>query len=176
MTLPSATQTPGQQSGSDWIVRRAGPRERRWFLFHGLARGIFWLIPFLIAALLWMFWFEVPITDDKPAALVLVGVLILIVKLFWGLLFPGKWLVAIGPREVMVESGIFSLSRVFISYDRVQQIDRTSTPIMSSLDLTQMVLHTASGGVRVYALDSDDAELISDRVRRDKPSPVPESP
>jgi membrane protein YdbS with pleckstrin-like domain len=166
----TAQSAPGM--GDDWIVRRPGPRERRWFLLHGLMRGLFWLVPFLIVAILWIFWFEVSIADYVPLSVVLVGLLILIIHFFWGLLFPKNWLVSIGPREVMVERGIVWLTRVFVPYDRVQQIDKTSTPIMSSLDLTELVLHSAAGGVRIYALDPADADLIAERVRVQQP-PVP---
>lgn len=89
--------------------------------------------------------------------------------LAWGLLFPKNWLVAIGHREVMVERGIIRMTRVFLAYDRVQQIDYVSSPVMTTLDLTELVLHSAAGGVRVYALDPADAELIASRVRRDQP-------
>jgi membrane protein YdbS with pleckstrin-like domain len=164
-TAPVALET-----GDEWIERRAGPRERRWFMLHGLTRGLFWLIPFLIVAILWIFWFEVSITDSVPLSFVLLGLLMLIFHFFWGLLFPKKWLVSIGPREVMVERGIVWMTRVFVPYDRVQQIDKTSTPVMSSLDLTELVLHSAAGGVRIYALDPADADLIAERVRVQQPS------
>lgn len=163
----------GRGLGDDWIVRRPGPRERRWFLLHGLMRGLFWLIPFLVVALIWVFWFEVSATDVVPAGILLLGVLILTFYIFWGLLFPKNWLVSIGPKEVMVQRGIIHLTRVFVSYDRVQQIDLSANPVMSSLDLTQMVLYSAAGGVRVYALDPRDADLIAERVRIEQP-PVPE--
>jgi membrane protein YdbS with pleckstrin-like domain len=159
--------------GEGWIMRRPGPRERRWFLLHGLVRGFFWLIPFLVVALLWIFWFEVTVTDYVPLSILLIGLLMLILHIFWGVLFPKNWLVCIGPREVMVERGIVWVTRIFVPYDRVQQIDRTSTPVMSSLDLTELVLHSAAGGVRIYALDPDDADLIAERVRvQQPPAPV----
>lgn len=157
--------------GDDWLLRRPGSRERRWFLLHGLIRGLFWLIPFIVFALLWIFWFEVPYTDRVPRGILVAGVLVLLLHIVWGLLFPRNWLVSIGPREVMVERGIVRLTRVFITYDRVQQIDKVSTPIMTDLDLTELVLHSAAGGVRVYALDPADAELIAERVRRQQPLP-----
>lgn len=154
--------------GDDWIVRRPGARERRWFLLHGLIRGAFWLIPFLVVALLWVFWFEVPFRDPVPIGITILGLVMLGLHIVWGMVFPKNWLVSIGPSEVMVEHGIIRLTRVFISYDRVQQIDRISTPTMTSLDLTELVLHTAAGGVRVYAIDPADADLIADRVREEQ--------
>ncbi len=152
--------------GDGWLVRRPGPRERRWFLLHGLVRGLFWLIPFVVVSLLWVFWFEVPLRNAVPTSILTLGLLVLGLQIVWGLLFPRNWLVSIGPSEVMVEHGIIRLTRVFLSYDRVQQIDRVSTPVMTNLDLTQLVLHSAAGGVRLYALDSNDAELIALRVRQ----------
>ena len=150
-------------------MRRPGPRERRWFLLHGLIRGLFWLIPFVIVALLWVFWFEVSFTDPVPVGCLLLGLLILLCYLAWGTVYPRKWAVAIGPREVRVDRGILWVTRVFLSYDRVQQIDVVSTPLMSRLDLTELVLQSAAGGVRIFALDPDDANLISDRVRENQP-------
>lgn len=170
MTPTTATQPPGSGFGDDWIIRRPGARERRWFLLHGFFRGLFWLIPFVVAAIVWIFWFEVPVTDSVPASLLLIGLLILVLYLFWGLIFPRHWLVGIGPREVMTEGGIFHQTRVLVPYDRVQQIDKSSTPIMTSLDLTELILHTAAGGTRIYALDPADADLIAERVRVEQPS------
>lgn len=138
-------------------------------------RGLFWLIPFVVVGLLWIFWFEVSYRDRVPLGIVIAGLLVLLLHIAWGVLFPKHWLVSIGPREVMVERGIVRLTRVFITYDRVQQIDTVSTPIMSSLDLTELVLHSAAGGVRVYALEPADAELIAERVRRQRP-PAPSMP
>lgn len=162
---------PGIAPGSsgNWFVRKPSARERRWFLLHGLLRGLFWLIPFVVVALLWIFWFEVPLGNRVPVAILILGFLVLMLHLAWGLLFPKNWLVAIGHREVMVERGIIRMTRVFLAYDRVQQIDYVSSPVMTTLDLTELVLHSAAGGVRVYALDPADAELIASRVRRDQP-------
>jgi membrane protein YdbS with pleckstrin-like domain len=151
------------------IVRRPGPRERRWFLLHGLIRGLFWLIPFILVALLWIFWFEVDVTDPVPLGILILGLLVLLLYLFWGIVFPRKWAVTIGPRDVTVDRGILWSTRVCVSYDRVQQIDTVSTPMMSRLDLTELVLHSAAGGVRIYALDPADANLIDDRVRQSQP-------
>lgn len=178
MTATSATPQVERGFGDDWLVRRPGPRERRWFLWHGMLRGLFWLIPFIIAALLWVFWFEVPFRDRVPVGIVTLGVLVLLAQAVWGIIFPRNWLVSIGPSEVMVERGIIRLTRVFISYDRVQQIDKVSTPTMSNLDLTELVLHSAAGGMRIYALAPADADLIADRVQRDQPTipPMPSAP
>lgn len=161
--------------GSDWLERRPGARERRWFLLHGLIRGLFWLIPFLVVALLWVYWFEVPFRDRVPLGVVTVGLVVLGLQIAWGLVYPRNWLVSIGPNEVMVEHGIVRLTRVFLSYDRVQQIDKVSTPMLTNLDLTELVLHSAAGGVRIYALDPADAELIADRVREQQ-LPLPGAP
>jgi membrane protein YdbS with pleckstrin-like domain len=160
---------PAFAPGDDWVVRRPGPRERRWFLIHALIRGLYWLIPFVVVALLWAFWFEVSFTDPVPLGCLVLGLLILLFYLVWGTVYPRKWMVAIGPRDVMIERGILWVTRVFISFDRVQQIDKVSTPVMSRLDLTELVLHSAAGGVRIYALDPADAELITDRVRANEP-------
>lgn len=156
--------------GDDWLVRRPGSRERRWFLLHGVMRGLFWLIPFLVGALLWVFWFEVDFDDPAPVGLMVVGFLSLLFHMLWGAIFPTHWVLSIGQRELMVERGIIKRTRTFVAYDRVQQIDRVSTPIMSNLDLTEMVLHSAAGGLRVYAVDPADADLIAERVRRDQPA------
>lgn len=161
--------------GADWLVRKPGPRERRWFLLHGLIRGAFWLIPFLVVALLWVLWFEVPFLDRVPIGITVLGLAVLGLQVVWGLVFPRNWLVSIGPSEVMVAHGIIRLTRVFVAYDRVQQIDRVSTPTMANLDLTELVLHSAAGGVRIYALDPADAELIADRVRQQQ-LPMPGLP
>lgn len=161
--------------GGDWLERRPGARERRWFLLHGLIRGLFWLIPFLVVALLWVYWFEVPFRDRVPLGVVTVGLVVLGLQIAWGLVYPRNWLVSIGPNEVMVEHGIVRLTRVFLSYDRVQQIDKVSTPMLTNLDLTELVLHSAAGGVRIYALDPADAELIADRVREQQ-LPLPGAP
>jgi membrane protein YdbS with pleckstrin-like domain len=152
--------------GEEWLVRRPGARERRWFLLHGLVRGLFWLLPFLVVALLWVFWFEVPFRDRVPLGITALGLLVLALLVAWGLIYPKNWRVSIGPTDVMVEHGIIRLTRVLVSYDRVQQIDRVSTPVLANLDLTELVLHSAAGGVRIYALDPADAELIADRVRQ----------
>ena len=170
MSSDSQSKT-GHGFGADWLLRRPGNRERRWFFLHGLIRGLFWFIPFVVFALLWVFWFEVPYTDRVPLGILVAGALVLVLHILWGVLFPRNWLISIGPREVMVERGIVRLTRVFLSYDRVQQIDKVSTPIMSNLDLTELVLHSAAGGVRVYALEPNDAELIAERVRRQQPRP-----
>ena len=164
-----AARAAERGSGDDWIVRRANARERRWFLLHALIRGLFWLIPFAIVAILWVFWFEVPFSDPYPLWTLLAGIALLMCFLLWGTLYPNKWMVAIGPNEVVVDRGILWVTRVFISYDRVQQVDEVSTPIMSRLDLTEMVLHSAAGSVHLYALDPDDAALITNRVREDQP-------
>lgn len=160
---------PVSEAGNDWIVRSPGPRERRWFLLHALIRGLFWLIPFVVIALLWIFWFEVALTDPIPLGILGLGALILLLYLVWGVLFPLRWMVAIGTREVMVDRGILWLTRVFVSFDRVQQIDNVSTPVTKRFDLTELVLHSAAGAVRIYALDPDDAALIADRVRANQP-------
>ena len=170
-----AEATSERGIGGDWLERRPGPRERRWFLLHGLIRGLFWLIPFLIVALLWVYWFEVPFRDPVPVSVVTIGLVVLGLQIVWGLVYPKNWLVSIGPNEVMVEHGIVRLTRVFLSYDRVQQIDKVSTPVMTNLDLTELVLHSAAGGVRIYALDPADAELIADRVRQQQ-LPLPGVP
>jgi membrane protein YdbS with pleckstrin-like domain len=167
-----AADEPG--TGANWLERRPGARERRWFLLHGLLRGLFWLIPFLVVALLWVFWFEVPYRDAVPLTVLTLGLAVLALQVVWGLVYPRNWLVSIGPNEVMVEHGIVRLTRVFLSYDRVQQIDKVSTPVMTNLDLTELVLHSAAGGVRIYALDPADAELIAERVRQQQLS-LPES-
>ncbi len=169
MNLDASRPGMAQGSNEDWVVRKASASERRWFLLHGLVRGLFWLIPFIVVALLWVFWFEVPLGNPIPLGVLLLGVLVLVLHVVWGLLFPKNWLVAIGHREVMIERGIIRMTRVFLAYDRVQQIDYVSSPVMSTLDLTELVLHSAAGGVRVYALDPADAELIASRVRRDQP-------
>ena len=101
-----------------------------------------------------------------PLSVLMIGLVMLGLQIVWGLVYPRNWLVSIGPREVMVEHGIVRLTRVFLAYDRVQQIDKVSTPMMTNLDLTELVLHSAAGGVRIYALDPADAELIADRVRQ----------
>lgn len=168
MSRHSASPPAERGFGDDWIVRRPGARERRWFFLHGLIRGLFWLLPFLVVALLWVFWFEVPFRDDVPISITIFGVVVLLLQVVWGLVFPKNWLVSIGPSEVMVEHGIIRITRVFLSYDRVQQIDRISTPTMTNLDLTELVLHSAAGGVRVYAIDPDDADLIATRVREEQ--------
>jgi len=155
--------------GEAWLERRPGSLERRWFLLHGLLRGFFWLIPFFIGALLWLFWFEVTITDPVPLGMLILGLLVLLLFVLWAVVYPRNWEVGIGPREVMVNRGILWTTRVFVSYDRVQQIDRVSTPLMSRLNLTEIVLNTAAGGVRIFALDPDDADLIELRVRENKP-------
>lgn len=175
MTATSAMPQTERGFGDDWLVRRPGSRERRWFLRHALLRGVFWLIPFIVVALLWVFWFEVPLRNRVPLGIVTLGLVVLLAQVVWGVLFPRHWLVSIGPSEVMVERGIIRLTRVFIAYDRVQQIDKVSTPTMSSLDLTELVLHSAAGGMRIFALDPDDADLIADRVRRDQPT-LPAAP
>jgi membrane protein YdbS with pleckstrin-like domain len=162
-------ERPVAAPGDEWIVRQPGPRERRWFLLHGLIRGLFWLIPFVVVALLWIFWFEVEITDPVSLGVLLLGLLMLLGHIAWGLIYPRKWAVAIGTREVRVDRGILWVTRVFVSYDRVQQIDIVSTPLMSRLDLTELVLQSAAGGVRIYALDPQDANLISERVRENQP-------
>jgi membrane protein YdbS with pleckstrin-like domain len=162
-------------AGEEWLERRPGARERRWFLLHGLIRGLFWLIPFLVVALLWVFWFEVPFRDSVPLSVLTFGLVVLGLQIVWGLVYPRNWLVSIGPNEVMVEHGIVRLTRVFLAYDRVQQIDKVSTPMMTNLDLTELVLHSAAGGVRIYALDPADAELIADRVRQQQ-LPMPSVP
>jgi membrane protein YdbS with pleckstrin-like domain len=175
-TTARTKEQPASVPGDEWIVRRPGPRERRWFQLHGLFRGLFWLIPFVIIALLWIFWFEVNFTDPLPVTFLALGLLILLGYLIWGVVFPRNWMVAIGARDVMVDRGILWVTRVRVSFDRVQQIDNTSTPIMSRFDLTELVLHSAAGAVRIYALDPDDADLISDRVRESQPhvSPLPQ--
>jgi membrane protein YdbS with pleckstrin-like domain len=139
-------------------------------LLHGLVRGLFWLIPFVVVALLWVFWFEVKFTNDVPITILLLGVLVLLGHIAWGLIFPRKWLVTIGQREIRVDRGILWATRVFISYDRVQQIDSISTPVMSQLNLRELVVHSAAGGLRIYALDPKDAELIESRVRANQPT------
>ena len=164
---------PVFELGDDWVARRPGPRERRWFLLHALIRGLFWLLPIIVVWLLWIFWFEVTPSDPVPTGILLVGVLVLLLFLLWGIVYPRKWMVAIGPREVMVERGILWTTRVFVPFDRVQQIDRVSSPVSSRLDLTELVLHSAAGGVRIFALDPADAALISDRVREYQP-PIPQ--
>ena len=99
----------------------------------------------------------------------MLGLLVLLLFVLWAIVYPRNWEVAIGPREVMVNRGILGTTRVFVSYDRVQQIDKVSTPLMSRLDLTEIVLHTAAGGVRIFALDPADADLIERRVREYQP-------
>lgn len=160
---------PQPDPNAEWLVRRPGPRERRWFLLHALFRGLFWTIPFVVVALLWIFWFEVKFTNLIPIGILLLGLLMLLLHIIWGFVFPRKWQVSIGPREVMVERGMLWVTQVFVSYDRVQQIDKVSTPIMSNLDLTELVIFSAAGGVRIYALDPDDADLIERRVRANQP-------
>lgn len=157
-----------QSSGNDWLVRKPGPAERHWFMLHAVIRGLFWLLPFIVAALLWGFWFEVPLNDRVPLGMLVTAVIVFLLHIVWGALFPRSWQVAIGEREVMVEHGILRLTRVFIAYDRVQQIDTISSPMMTRLDLIQLVLHSAAGGVRIYALAPADAEHIAERVRLDR--------
>ena len=168
-TAANADERSVSEPGDDWIVRRPGPRERRWFLVHALIRGLFWLIPFVIVALIWVYWFEVDFTDPIPLGVLVLGVLSLLFYLLWGAIYPRKWEVAIGPRDVMVNRGILWSTCVFVSYDRVQQIDRVSTPVLSQLNLTELVLHSAAGGVRIYALDPADGDLIENRVRENQP-------
>ena len=157
--------------GEGWLIRRPAERERRWFLLHGLIRGLFWLIPFVVVALIWIYWFEVSFFDRYPVGIVLAGLAILIEQIAWGLIFPKNWLVSIGPQEVMIQRGIIQLARIFVAYDRVQQVDSISTPVMSNLNLTELVLHSAAGGVRVYALDPEDARMIRERVHAGQPLP-----
>ncbi len=168
-TAATADEQPASEPGQDWIVRRPGSRERRWFRMHALIRGLFWLIPFAIVYLIWVYWFEVGFSDPIPLAILGLGLLLLLLFLLWGVVYPRKWEVAIGPRDVMVKRGILATACVFVSYDRVQQIDKVSTPIMSHLDLTELVLHSAAGGMRIYALDPADADLIESRVRANQP-------
>ncbi len=175
MSRTSREPEAAHEASDGWLNRRPGSRERRWFILHGLIRGLFWLIPFAVVALLWVFWFEVPLRDRVPLGVLLAGIASLLLHILWGVVFPRNWLVAIGEREVMVERGIIRLTRVFIAYDRVQQIDYVSTPVMNRLGLTEMVLHSAAGGVRVYALDPIDAELIASRVRLGQPA-IPSMP
>lgn len=157
------------ESDGDWLVRKPGRVECRWFLLHGLIRGLFWLLPFVVVTLLWIFWFEVPFTNRYPLGILLAGLLMVVLHLLWGSMFPRNWSVAIGQREVMVERGIIQRTRVFIAYDRVQQLDYVSSPTMHRLDLIELILHSAAGGVRVYALAPADADLIAERVRRNQP-------
>src|SRR5688500_4493703 len=117
-TPSQPNERPVAAPGDDWIVRRPGPRERRWFLLHALIRGLFWLVPFAIVALLWVFWFEVGFTDPVPLGCLLLGLLILLFFLVWGVLYPRKWEVAIGTRDVRVDRGILWNTRVYVSYDR----------------------------------------------------------
>lgn len=166
---PAAETLPHSALGDDWTVVRPGGRERRWFLVHGLIRGLFWLIPFVVVALLWVFWFEVPIVDPVPLGILALGALVLLLYLLWGAVYPRTWMVAIGPRDVLVDRGLLWITRVVISYDRVQQIDVISTPTMNRLNLTELVLHTAAGGVRLYALDPENADTIIERVRQNQP-------
>ena len=168
-TAATADDQPALEPGEDWIVRRAGSRERRWFRIHALIRGLFWLIPFVIVYLIWVYWFEVGFSDPVPLAILGLGLLLLLFFLLWGVVYPRKWEVAIGLRDVMVTRGILATACVFVSYDRVQQIDRVSSPVMSRFHLTELVLHSAAGGVRIYALDPADADLIERRVRANQP-------
>src|SRR4051794_23254703 len=103
MSRNDARPTAERGFGDNWLIRRPGPRERRWFQLHGLIRGAFWLIPFLVVALLWVFWFEVPFRDAVPASITALGLLVLVLQVAWGLAFPKNWLVSLGPGEVMVE-------------------------------------------------------------------------
>ncbi|MCA9858919.1 MAG: PH domain-containing protein [Thermomicrobiales bacterium] len=154
---------------SGWIERSPGRRERSWFFRHGLIRGLFWLVPFLVVALLWVFWFEVPFSDRTPVGIVFVGLLVLLFFLVQGILYPRNWQVLIGKREIAVQHGIIRTTQVFLSYDRVQQIDHVSSPTMQRLGLVELVLHTAAGGLKVYALDAADADLIENRIRANQP-------
>lgn len=169
MTSDAIQTKRATEPGSDWLVRKPGSVECRWFLLHGLIRGLFWLLPFVVVALLWIFWFQVPFADRYPLGILLAGLLVVLLHLVWGSMFPRNWSVAIGQREVMIERGIIQLTRVFIAYDRVQQIDYVSSPTMNRLNLIELVLHSAAGGVRVYALTPTDADLIAERVRRNQP-------
>ncbi len=171
-TTVIANEPSAFELGDDWIVRRPGSRERRWFLLHGLIRGLFWLLPFVVVSILWIFWFEVPLSDPVPLGILVLGSLLLFLVLLRGVVYPRKWMVAIGPREVMVERGILWTTRVIVPFDRVQQVDTVSTPVSSRLDLTELELHSAAGAVRIFALDPNDAALISDRVREYQP-PIP---
>ncbi len=166
---PTAQSAPGALPDGDWILLRPGKAERRWFLRHGLLRGLFWTLPFIIAAMLWVFWFEVPISDSVPVGLLAIALLLLLAHLLWGALYPRRWLVAIGERELMVERGILFSTRVFVPFDRVQQVDVVTTPAMAGLNLTELVLQSSAGGVRVYALGPEDAATILERVRLNQP-------
>lgn len=166
---PAATALPLSELGEEWTVLRPGGRERRWFLLHGLIRGLFWSIPFIVIALLWVFWFEVPYSDPVPAGCLALALLVLVLYALWGAIYPRTWMVAIGPRDVLVDRGLLWITRVAVSYDRVQQIDVISTPTMSRLDLNELVLHTAAGGVRLYAIEPENAATITDRVRQNQP-------
>ncbi len=168
-TVATAGEQPVSEPGEDWIVRRPGSREEHWFRVHALIRGLFWLIPFVIVYLIWVYWFETSFTDPVPLAILGLGLLLLLFFLLWGVVYPRKWEVAIGQRDVMVTRGIIGTRCVFVSYDRVQQIDRVSTPVMNRFELTELVLHSAAGGVRLYALDPTDADLIERRVRANQP-------
>lgn len=162
-------ERPVSDPGEDWIVRRPGVREQHWFRMHALIRGLFWFIPFVIVYLIWVYWFETNLTDSIPLTILGLGLLLLLLFLLWGVVYPRKWEVAIGPRDVMVQRGILWTRCVFVSYDRVQQMDKISTPVMNRYGLTELVLHSAAGGVRIYALDPTDADLIEGRVRANQP-------
>lgn len=166
---PTVQSAPGALPDGDWTLLRPGQDERRWFLRHGLLRGLFWAVPCILAALLWVFWFEVPVTDSVPAGFLGIGFLLLLAHLLWGVLYPRRWLVAIGEREVVVERGILFSTRVFVPFDRVQQVDVVTTPAMAGLNLTELLLQSSAGGVRIYALGPEDAATILDRVRINQP-------
>jgi membrane protein YdbS with pleckstrin-like domain len=68
--------------------------------------------------------------------------------------------------EVMVERGVLRISRVFVSYDHVQFLDRRHGPIQRKLGLSTIELQTAGGGVRISAVHEADARDIERYVRR----------
>jgi len=121
----------------------------------------------LLAVVISQYIFSVVLADDGPPRLIrrlLLAPLALAVPLFgWPLISVPKKGYAIRDKDILYKSGVFWRTVTAIPFNRIQHVEKSSTPLDRKFNLASLQLYTAGGSggdLQIHGLPARVAEKL----------------
>ncbi len=155
--------------GQDRIFERLDPAVRYvWMvgrLIFLLMMGLFGTFGmFLIGGFGWMI--RHPLLG---AAAFLAAGLLFVFYLLWPFAAYPQWGFALRETDLLIRSGVFWKHVVAVPFNRIQHVDSAAGPLMRSMGLARLTIHTAGsqmGSVGLPGLPAARAEVLRDYLSR----------
>lgn len=100
--------------------------------------------------------------------LVMVG-LLFVLYLLWPFAAYPHWGFALRETDLLIRSGVLWRHVIAVPFNRIQHVDSTAGPLMRSMGLARLTIHTAGsqmGSVGLPGLPAARAEVLRDYLSR----------